>query len=89
MARLRPVKLQYLDGKTEELYIDFSMMIYDLLDELRSMKVFPEDTALYMIPKAGPHIWLESHQNLRDRIVPDNATLCLKQRVSEFSVKFR
>jgi hypothetical protein len=88
MVRLRPVKVTFLDGKSEDLFVDFSIMIYDLLDELRLIRDFADDTALYMIPKAGAPIWLESQQTLRDRVVPDNATLSLKTRVCEFSQKF-
>ena len=52
--KLRPIKFQFLDGVTMEIYVDFTLIIYDLLDEIRTcIKQFPEDVTLYWQMKGG------------------------------------
>jgi hypothetical protein len=78
----RPVQLKHLDGTIEELYIDFSQIIFDILDELRSnqQRGVPLNCSLYAHTPTGD-VLLESHLSLRECNVKEKDLLVLMARV--------
>lgn len=102
VLRPRPVKLVFLDGSSESTRLDFSQLVLDLIDEIRAnfgeAKV-PEHCVLIYKEneKTGTNkdctfltmtkeLTIESNQTLRDKNIPDNATLQVKAKVGNVNI---
>lgn len=100
----RPIRVLFPDGTTEQLFFDFALLVYDLVEELNNeVKEVPQDCVLYHRCAKGDgrseeieearrrtrwtyqnfagfvDILLEYHDTLRDRNLPDFATLVFKK----------
>jgi hypothetical protein len=53
MLKPKSVRVLYPDNTSESLFMDYSVLVYDILDEIKARKPLPADIALYMNCKDG------------------------------------